>query len=536
MSVYTILVPFDFSSNSILALEKACELVPPMQAELHMLYVKEGAADVDSQRHSMNRLLTALPPTFELQHNVHREVLNGTIHEEIIEYAKKCNANLIVMGSRGRSGVQLLTHGSVAQRVTHDSPCPVVLVKPNMLDQTPILDEVDSTYVSLKETDSPALDLLARAISLRATDVHIDPQTSELYGVRFRIDGSLVTYCTVDSGVAAHLMHQYLNLAKLDISEPFRPREGRLMLPSSMRDFEARLTATPVSGGGAMSLRLFSKDNVFLPLEGLGFSGAGLETVRSMLRGSEGLVLVTGPTGSGKTTTVYSMLQTFGNRNRNIVSIEDPVEFDVPFVRQMNVDERHDVSMTSGLRTLLRMDPDIIFVGEIRDPENAEIALRAASSGRFVFSSLHTRDVASTLTAFRDMGVTNHSISGNLIGVVNQRLVRKLCEKCRKPGEFNEQDKDLFRAHGIEVPAVVLEPVGCVECRNTGFKGRCGIFECLKIDDGIKNAIAENATEAELRQLIRTQGIASLTAEALGKVREGITSFSEAVSVRWIPC
>jgi type II secretory ATPase GspE/PulE/Tfp pilus assembly ATPase PilB-like protein len=230
------------------------------------------------------------------------------------------------------------------------------------------------------------------------------------------------------------------------------------------------------------------------------------------------------------------MLQTFGNRNRNIVSIEDPVEFDVPFVRQLNVDERHDVSMTSGLRTLLRMDPDIIFVGEIRDPENAEIALRAASSGRFVFSSLHTRDVASTLTAFRDMGVTNHSISGNLIGVVNQRLVRKLCEKCRKPGELSEQDRDFFCEHGVEVPSVVFEPVGCSECRNTGFKGRCGIFECLKIDDTMKKTIADNATEAELRQLIRTQGVASLTAEALSKVREGITSFNEAFSVRWLPC
>ncbi len=536
MSVYTILVPFDFSANSILALEKACELVQPMQAELHLLYVKDGAADEDSQRHSMNRLFAALPPTFELQHKVHREVLNGTIHEEIIDYAKKCNANLIVMGSRGRSGVLLLTLGSVAQRVMHDAPCPVVLVKPNMLDQNPIMDKADSTYVSLKDTDSPALDLLARAISLRATDVHIDPQSSELYCVRFRIDGSLVTYCTVDSGVATHLMHQYLNLAKMDISEPFRPREGRLMLPANMRDFEARLTATPVAGGEAMSLRLFSKDNIFLPLEVLGFSGVGLETVRTMLRGTEGLVLVTGPTGSGKTTTVYSMLQTFGNRNRNIVSIEDPVEFDVPFVRQMNVDERHDVSMTSGLRALLRMDPDIIFVGEIRDPENAEIAMRAASSGRFVFSSLHTRDVASTLTAFRDMRVTNHSISGNLIGVVNQRLVRKLCEKCCKPGELSEQDKAFFGEQRVEVPAVAFEPVGCGECRNTGFKGRCGIFECLKIDDAMRKAIADNATEAEIRQLIRTQGVASLTAEALSKVRQGITSFNEALSVRWLPC
>ena len=536
MSSFTILVPFDFSSNSILALEKACEFAPPMQAELHLLFIQEGVADEDSQRHSMNRLLSVLPPSFELQHKVHRAVRSGNIHEEIIDYANHCQANLIVMGSRGRSGVLLLTLGSVAQRVLHDAPCPVVLVKPNMLDQNVVSDEVDNKYQSLKETDSPAIDLLARAISLRATDVHFDPLTSDQYGVRFRIDGSLITYCTVDTGVATHLMHQYLTLAKMDMAEPFRPREGRLTLPSGMRDFEARLTATPVAGGEAMSLRLFSKDNVFLPLETLGFSEAGFETVQAMLRGSEGLVLVTGPTGSGKTTTVYSMLQTFGNRNRNIVSIEDPVEFDVPFVRQMNVDDRHDVTMTSGLRTLLRMDPDIIFLGEIRDPENAEIALRAASSGRFVFSSLHTRDVASTLTAFRDMGVTDHSISGNLIGVVNQRLVRKLCEKCRRPGELTERGKELFGAHGLECPVTVFEPAGCEECRGTGYKGRSGVFECLKIEDSMKKAISDKLTEAELRELIRAQGVPGLTAEALKKVRDGVTSFEEAATVRWLPC
>ncbi len=534
MTFNKILVPFDFSPNSILALEKACQLGQQLRSELHLVWVKEGLPDIDMQRHSMDRLLAAVPPSFELQNTVRREVLSGSIHDELIGYAKKCKADLIVMGSRGRTGVLQLALGSVAQRVLKGAPCPVVLVKAEMLNGDSVQDEVDSKYQRLKESDSPAIDLLARAISVRATDIHIDPLDSELYSVRFRIDGSIVSYCSVDTGVAEHLMHQYLTLAKIDHAEPFRPREGRLQLPTNMSDFEARVTATPVAGGDAMALRLFSKENVFMPLESLGLSGAGLDTVQKMLHGSEGLVLVTGPTGSGKTTTVYSMLKTYGSTNRNIVSIEDPVEFDVPFVRQMNVDERHDVTMSSGLKTLLRMDPDIIFVGEIRDSENAGIAFRAASSGRFVFSSLHTRDVASTLTALRDLGVTDHSISANLIGVVNQRLVRKLCVQCRKSVGPSEQCKEAFSEYGLVTPPQIYEPVGCDACRGTGFKGRSGVFECVKCDAELTRAIASNVTEAELRRLIRSQGITSLNAEALNKVSVGITSFLEAISVRWL--
>ena len=534
MSVTTIVVPYDFSPNSILALEKACQLGHQLRADLHLVSVKEGLQDNDIQRRTMDRLLSAVPPSFELQNTVHREVLCGSIHDEVVDYAKKCKADLIVMGSRGRSGVLQLALGSVAQRVLKHAPCPVVLVKAAMRNGEAIQDEAVGKYESLKESDSPALDLLARAMSLRATDIHIDPVGNSSYSVRFRIDGSVISYCAVDSGVAEHLMQQYLQLARIDHAEPFRPREGRLLLPTTMNDFEARLTATPVAGGDAMALRLFSKDNVFLPLEAIGFSEVGLERVKAMLHGSEGLVLVTGPTGSGKTTTVYSMLNTYGSANRNIVSIEDPVEFDVPFVRQLNVNERHDVTMSSGLRTLLRMDPDIIFVGEIRDPENASIALRAASSGRFVFSSLHTRDVASTLTALRDLGVTDHSISANLIGIVNQRLVRRLCIKCRKPGELSEKAKETFGEHGVSFPSEVYEPVGCEVCRSSGFKGRTGVFECVKFDDELIKSIAGNATEAELRKLVRDKNIASLTAEALSKVQGGVTSFDEAASIRWM--
>jgi len=534
MTIKTILTPCDFSPTSMLAIEKACQLAEQLRAELHLVHVEEGESESDYQRVALDRLLAAVPPAYELQNKVHRHVLSGRVQDSLLKYVNECNADLIVMGSRGRSPFLQLAMGSVAQRILKNAPCPVMMVTQDNHNHHSAPDEATNTYLSLKTSDSPALDLLARAISLRATDIHIDPLEHEEYGVRLRIDGSVISYCAMDQGVAERLIQQYLTLAGVDHAEPFRPREGRLQLPATMQGVEARLTATPVAGGEAMALRLFSKENVFLPLEGLGFSDTGLETVLRMLRGTEGLILVTGPTGSGKTTTVYSMLHTYGKKDCNIVSIEDPVEFDVPFVRQLNVDERHGVTMASGLRTLLRMDPDILFLGEIRDPESASIAMRAASSGRFVFSSLHTRDVASTITAFRDLGGTDHSLAANLVGVVNQRLVRKLCLQCRKAVEPSEPCKEAFASSGLSAPAQVYGPVGCEACRGTGFKGRIGVFECVSFDDDLAQAITRNATEVELRDQIRSRGIASLTTEALKKVGEGLTSFDEANSVRWL--
>ena len=254
MSFKTILVPFDFSEHSVLALEKACQLGQQLHAELHIVYVRDGGADEDLQRHAMDRLLSAVPPTYEMQNRVHRQVLNGRAHAELIEYSKQHQADLIVVGSRGRAGILSLSLGSVAQRILKEAPCPVVLIRADLTNAIESQDEADIQYRGLKESDSPALDLIARAISLRATDIHIDPLDKEQYQVRFRIDGIVVSYCNVDTGVAERLMHQYRTLARIDAVDPFRPREGRLMLPASMYDFEVRVTTTPVAGGGTAAV------------------------------------------------------------------------------------------------------------------------------------------------------------------------------------------------------------------------------------------------------------------------------------------
>ena len=533
MTLARIVVPIDIHSDGQAALRTALKLRHQLKAELHLVYVLEGPANAEKLQSARQQLSDVVVTESQVQTTIHREVLSGKPHEELIKYATRCQADLIVMGTCSQSGIARLALGSVAVRVLKLAVCPVVMVNPDA-HAGEAIGKKGSRVLNLRASESPALDLLERAIALRATDIHIDPAGDDGVVVRFRIDGKIAPYCTLDIGVGNHLLHQFMTLAKLDLTEPFRPREGRLHLPVAMREIEVRATATPVANGEALALRVFARDEISLSLDRLGLSPGGFETMQHILHGREGLVLITGPTGSGKTTTVYSMLETFKGKDCNIVSIEDPVEFSLPFVRQINVDEKHDLTLTSGLRTLLRMDPDIVFVGEIRDPEAAHIALRAASSGRFVFSSLHTRDVASTVTVLRDLGASDYSLASNLVGLVNQRLVRRLCTKCRRATDVCDPYAKAFAERGISAPKEVYEAVGCEACRNTGFAGRCGIFETLACDGELSTAIAEGKSEAELRRLIRSSGTPSLTHDALTKVQDGITSFQEAVSLRWM--
>jgi type II secretory ATPase GspE/PulE/Tfp pilus assembly ATPase PilB-like protein len=334
--------------------------------------------------------------------------------------------------------------------------------------------------------------------------------------------------------VASPLLQQFKILAGLDIAEPFEPKEGRLRLPAPLAALDVRLTAAPVQGGTAMALRLLSRDRALMPLEGLGLSGTARDAVERVLRMGAGLVLVTGPTGSGKTTTIYSLLNLLAGKGRNIVSIEDPVEFTLPFLRQIAVDQRHRLTMTAGLRTLLRMDPDIVFVSEIRDVEAAEITMRAANSGRFVFSTLHTRDVASTVTALRDLHVDNRSLAGNLTGIVSQRLLRRLCPKCAGRSPTDEAEAQVFLSEGLTPPTEVGRAAGCEHCRGTGYRDRIGVFEAVSVAGPAADAILSGASEGEIRKVLRSSGMPSLTAAALQKVSEGITTLDEAHAMKWV--
>jgi len=380
--------------------------------------------------------------------------------------------------------------------------------------------------------DGQAIELLRRAIQNRATDVHLTPFGDEVE-VRFRVDGRLEHYCRLDAAVGRQLMAQFKVMASVDSVEPFRAHEGRLNVPAGLSDFDIRITSTPVALGESVALRLLSRDQIIRPLATLGFSSQGLEQLTQAMKGGEGMVVVGGPSGAGKTTTLYSVLHYLDNGHQNIATIEDPVEHIVPEFLQVQVDLRHGRSLTEGLRTLLRMDTDMVLIGEIRDIDTATAAMQAASCGKHIFSGVHARDVAAVVTCLRDLNVTNRSLASNLRAIISQRLVRRLCEQCRSKRALCESDRELFNSEGISAPVAVPQPVGCDACRGSGYYDRIGIFEIAIVQPETATAIASGEGEQELRQRMRTEGAVSLMADGLHKVCEGITTLEEIQTMCW---
>jgi type II secretory ATPase GspE/PulE/Tfp pilus assembly ATPase PilB-like protein len=302
-----------------------------------------------------------------------------------------------------------------------------------------------------------------------------------------------------------------------------------------MARFEVRITTAPVPRGQAIALRVIDRDKLHRPLNELGLSPGSFSAAYRMLHRGSGLVLITGPTGAGKTTTAYSMLKVLVSEQQTIMSIEDPVELLVPFIRQLNVDERHGLTMKVGLSTLLRMDPDVVFVGEVRDIEAAETAVQAACCGKRVFSTMHMRDVAATVSAMRELNVDSRSLADNLAGIITQRLVRRLCPRCGESVPLTDHEGEVFAAEGIDPPELVRRPRGCSECRHTGYSHRVGIFEAVAVEGDIALGIREERSENDIRQIIRAAGTPSLLADGLRKVRDGITSVDEVQAMTWVP-
>lgn len=529
LHITRILVPVDFSKYSSAALARAVDLAEQFKAELRLLHVASDK-DADAHHFAVEQLERLVSADMMLKLKVSHVATAGVPAREIVRQATTEKVDWIVMGTHGRTGLKRLAMGSVAEEVLRTAPCPVMIVRhPDQL----VPANVEEATVGEPEYGS-AQDLIRRAASQRATDIHIDPAGDGRYGVRFRIDGRLQAYCQLDRDVAERLIHQLKILGNLDIADPFRPRESRLRLPSTMTAYEVRITTSPVAGGEAVALRLFSREVDCHRLDQLGFAESALAAVNAMLRRGEGIILVTGPTGSGKTTTVYAMLDTFRRCEQNIVSIEDPVEFPLPYIRQMEVDPRHGITMTTGLRTLLRMDPDVVFLGEIRDGESVDIAMRAASSGKYVFSTLHTRDAAGTITALRDLHGDSRSLAANLTGVVSQRLVRRLCTHCRQACTITEERRHALDGNEALLPETAFAPIGCEHCRNTGYRGRIGIFETIVVTDAVRDAIVKEYSETDLRQVMRAGGAASLMDDVANKVRAGLTSVEEALQMRWL--
>ncbi|MBS0204071.1 MAG: Flp pilus assembly complex ATPase component TadA [Planctomycetes bacterium] len=544
-----ILFPTDYSICSNEALRYAVTLAAESSGSLVILHVVEpmspylvpesappGSTHRDEFFATLQTLLAEKPVAYE------ERTIIGTPVATITHVAETEHVDLIVMGTVGRTGVKRMLLGSVAEEVVRRAPCPVLTLKAPTEDEsrrrtraatirTWPEDDIElgtgvPTNLPAENPDNPALSLILRGIRARASDIHLDPAGADVL-VRFRVDGRMRDYCKMDHAIGHGVVTQLKLMANLDIADPFHPKEGRLQMPDQLRGIDVRITSVPAVSGEAISLRLHNRDRLVRPLQELGLSADSLSTMERMLKHGEGIVLVTGPTGAGKTTTMYSMLRALDDGSRNIVSIEDPIEFVIPSFRQVAVDPRHGITMTSGLRTLLRLDPDVVFVSEIRDAEAADTAMRAASSGKYVFTSLHTRDVASTITALRDLHIDNRSLGGNLTGIISQRLVRRLCRECCRPDSPTSAEATLFANQGIVCPQEILRPVGCPRCHNSGYYDRVGVFEVVIPTLETIRAIEEGMPEDEVRRILRSQGTPSLEGDALEKVAQGMTSLEE---------
>ncbi len=370
------------------------------------------------------------------------------------------------------------------------------------------------------------------ALEQRASDIHIEPKRN-ISMVRFRIDGSLHTIYNLPKAVHSALVARIKFLARLDIAEKRRPQDGRIKIgEKSGKDVEIRVSTIPVSFGEKAVLRILDSELMFQQVDSLGFSKRDMEVYNSFIASPHGIILVTGPTGSGKSTTLYSTLKEISTPEKNIVTVEDPVEMVHEEFNQISVQPLIDVTFTSILRSILRQDPDIIMIGEIRDEETAAHAVQAAMTGHLVFSTLHTNDAVSSIARLRDLGLQPFMIASTLLGCMAQRLVKTICPSCVESFEMKGEDLLKMGFPVTESGSVVLKRgKGCLECRGTGYKGRSGIFEIFPMSSKVKKMVADEAHTLEIRQLAIREGMTTLREDAWDKVRRGITTYEEALRV-----
>ncbi|MEL0068853.1 MAG: type II secretion system ATPase GspE [Gammaproteobacteria bacterium] len=382
------------------------------------------------------------------------------------------------------------------------------------------------------EDDAPIIRLinalLTEAIKENASDIHIETFEANLV-VRFRVDGVLREVLNPSRNLAPLLVSRIKVMAKLDIAEKRIPQDGRIALRVANRAVDVRVSTMPSSFGERVVLRLLDKQAGRLEFEKLGMNEATEQQLKELLFKPHGILMVTGPTGSGKTTTLYAGLTLLNSKQRNILTVEDPIEYQLDGIGQTQVNNKVDMTFARGLRAILRQDPDVVMVGEIRDIETAEIAVQASLTGHLVLSTLHTNTAVGAVTRLHDMGVEPFLLSSSMLGVLAQRLVRELCHDCKVPKEITPQDRALLGLSEGEGKTIYAAK-GCEECNYQGYRGRTGIYELVIIDEAIREAIHDGATEAHIEKLARKQ-TTSIRADGRAKVLAGLTTTEEVLRV-----
>lgn len=374
--------------------------------------------------------------------------------------------------------------------------------------------------------------LLQYAFEQRASDIHLEPRR-EVGHVRFRIDGVLHNVYDFPTAVALAVIARIKSLGRMNIAEKRRPQDSRLKTKTPAgQEVELRLSTMPTAFGEKLVMRVFDPQVLVRSFSDLGFSKEDHRRWQSMTANNHGIVFVTGPTGSGKTTTLYSTLKQMATPEVNVSTIEDPIEMIEPSFNQMQVQHNIELTFASGVRALLRQDPDIIMVGEVRDLETAEIAVQAALTGHLVLSTLHTNDAPSAFTRLMELGLPAYLIRSSVIGVMAQRLVRTLCSHCKVKKPVDEQTwKELTAPWLVKTPPFIYEAEGCLECRGTGYMGRVGIYEVLPLTENLENLLTENTDQAKLRQAAMKEGMHSLRLSGAHKIAAGITTMEEVMRV-----
>lgn len=368
--------------------------------------------------------------------------------------------------------------------------------------------------------------IIFRAVKERASDIHIEPYDRETV-YRFRINGVMTEILRQPKKTHAAVSSRIKVMARLDIAEKRLPQDGRIKIKIAGKDIDIRLSTIPIQSGERIVMRILEKNNTVLKLENLGFRGKVLEGLIELSSRKHGVLYVTGPTGHGKTTTLFACLDRINSPDKMIITVEDPVEYEVPGISQIQVNHKIELSFAVALRSILRQNPDVVMVGETRDRETAEMAINASLTGHFVLSTLHTNDASSAPTRLIDMGVQPFLISSSLVGVLAQRLVRTLCNACKQRTVLSDFEKVMLDVDTVPHSATTFKPVGCPRCSNTGYAGRTVVSELLLINDEIRALIIQKADAATIKKAAMRAGMRTLRGDALDKIYEGITSVEE---------
>jgi type II secretion system protein E (GspE) len=417
----------------------------------------------------------------------------------------------------------------------HDSSAAMLMVEGigNDLDLHSLADQIPETEDLLEqEDDAPIIRLinaiLGEAIAENASDIHIETFEKRLV-IRFRVDGILREVVQPKRELAALLVSRIKVMARLDIAEKRIPQDGRISLRVGGREVDIRVSTLPSANGERVVLRLLDKQAGRLTLRHLGMSAQDRRLLEQTVKKPHGIILVTGPTGSGKTTTLYAALTTLNDRTRNILTVEDPIEYNLEGIGQTQVNTKVDMTFARGLRAILRQDPDVVMVGEIRDQETADMAVQASLTGHLMLSTLHTNSAIGAVTRLVDMGVEPFLIASSLLGVLAQRLVRVLCDDCKRPYVADAAECALVGADPA-APPTLYHAEGCEVCRNLGYRGRTGIYELVVFDDRLRSMVHTRASEQDMLRHARELG-PGIREDGMRKVREGVTTIEEVLRV-----